>query len=130
MTSRKPDPPTDAELEEFYAGMSPVCAAVARRFPMTTCYTLGADGGHYWIYSYTVDSRDPSVPPTLRLIHGADSFNPGTVVFGADPDELVRCDCGKWEYPSDEQLAAFNAYAETLHPERGKYRVDNRKKRR
>ena len=75
---------------------------VAEQFDPNTCYRSKNNArGHYCLYSFD-ENEDGTV--TLRIIHGRDSFFPGTMVFGIDPNNLVLCDCGKWEPATEEDL--------------------------
>jgi hypothetical protein len=58
---------------------------------------------HYTIKSYDTDAHGVI---TLTLIHGSDSALPGIGTFGQEPEQLIPCDCGHWEFPGPEQLAA------------------------
>ena len=122
--SRKPKPKDEISpeaWEEYYAGMTPGCARMARRFPPNQCYRDKDHAtAHYWIHAYSEDIRYPEAKPKVKIMHGRDSFHPGTVVFGFDPEQLVPCDCGNFEFPTDEQMAALNAYVKTLDPNRRK----------
>jgi len=58
----------------------------------TPCYRMKADGGHghYKIIRCCPENK------TLFVLHGDDSFRPGTAVFGVRPDNLSLCGCGNW----------------------------------
>jgi len=95
--------------EAFCAGVPDYVAAVARKYPCDRCYRSTENPGfHYWIYSY---EENADWVCTLKLIHGLDSTLPGTYTFGQPPDQLLPCDCGKWEMPSKEICDAVAASA-------------------
>ena len=102
---------SEQELEDWLATRPPAVAAVARRFPPTTCYRSTENRGHYLIGSY----EEPKCGGvTVKLIHGADSFLPGIVVFGVDPETLISCDCGEWNWPTPEQTLEIREQIERM----------------
>ena len=74
---------------------------VAERFDPSRCYRSKNDTGHYGLCSFE-ENEDGTV--TLKIVHGGDSYFPGTIVFGVNPDSLVLCDCGKWKPATQEDL--------------------------
>ena len=72
------------------------------KYPPDTCYRLKDYDGHY-ILTNTDISHDGKI--TVRILPSRDSYLPGVLVFGVLPTELVRCDCGKWEPPTEDQIA-------------------------
>lgn len=92
-------------------------AEVQERYPSTTCYRDADPRHHFWIHSYERpgDNRACLTPGcthehhttdrvTVTIIHGSDSSSPGVATFGVDPTTLHRCDCGRWRWPTDEQI--------------------------
>lgn len=94
--------------QEWIESRPPKIREIARRFP-PDCYRLRDTRGHYHIYSYgeTTDGR-----VVIQVAHGADSNLPGVMVFGIDPEELIHCSCGRWEWPSEEQTLITAALLE------------------
>lgn len=96
--------PSPEDLAQFEAWLAerPAIAEVARAHSPFHCYRLKDHNpkGHYSIHAY--DELEDGVALTLR--HGRDSTLPGVGVFGIKPEELIVCDCGKWEFPRLEQL--------------------------
>lgn len=90
-----------AVWEEWLAGRPPAIQEVARRYPPNCYRNKNNDRAHYILHAYE-EPKDDS-PVTVKVIHGADSFAPGFMVFGFKPDDLVVCGCGKWEPATDEQ---------------------------
>ena len=72
------------------------------KYPPDTCYRDKDNDGHY-ILTNTDISYEGTI--TVCILHGRDSYLPGVLVFGVPPTELVRCDCGKWEPPTEHQIA-------------------------
>jgi hypothetical protein len=94
--------PDEATLLEFEAwlGERPQIADLVRAVPPWHCYRMPSTPlGHYRVYSYSEDG-------TCTVSHGADSFMPGLSVFGIRPSDLIVCDCGKWEHPTEAQCEA------------------------
>ncbi len=74
---------------------------VAKNFNPLKCYRAKDNDGHYALVSFE-ENGDGTV--TLKIAHGSDSYFPGTMVFGVHPENLVLCDCGKWEPATQEDL--------------------------
>lgn len=90
------------QMREWLAQRPKIIQDMATAYPPWHCYRLAKSHGHYTIYSYCEDS-------TVTLTHGDDSTLPGLQVFGIAPEALVVCDCGSWEFPTDEKIAATRA---------------------
>lgn len=73
-----------------------------RQYP-NTCYRMTTNDGHYRITGLD-GTADGEI--TAQIVHGRDSYFPGVRAFGVHLNELVRCDCGKWEFPTREQIEA------------------------
>lgn len=72
--------------------------------PPALCYRLSNDPNHRGHYAfYSIYERDDG-KVLLTIAHGKDSFSPGLRVFGISPEEMVPCNCGKWEPPTQEQI--------------------------
>jgi hypothetical protein len=107
----KPDEDT---LRNFEAWLDerPQIRELVNAAPPWHCYRIkDHPGGHYSIHSY----NDAG---TLTLIHGADSFLPGVSTFGHKPESLVVCDCGTYEWATDQQSEATNAFLDQVAKER------------
>lgn len=102
--------PTEAEFQAWLADRPESVRRVAAVVPLTTCYRLKSTGerGHYMVHSYAENG-------TLTLRHGRDSTLPGVGVFGINPEDVVRCGCGKWEPPTEAQYRATKARIEREH---------------
>lgn len=87
-------------LQKWIDERPPAVRAVALRFPPDGCYRIHGRG-HYIIRSYG-EQADGAV--SLTMAHGRDSFLPGVAVFGIDPEKLEACGCGKWKWPSSDQV--------------------------
>jgi hypothetical protein len=95
---------SDETFQQFLNAAREECPAaveVLARLKPDTCYRFAneADGGkgHYMICAYAVDEDDQ---PVVSLEHGADSYVPGTQVFGVKPHMITTCGCGAWKrYP-------------------------------
>lgn len=94
-----------AEWDAWVQGRPPAVRAVAEKFPPWVCLRdIQTGRGHYIVLAF--DEAEGDAPVTLRVAHGADSFMPGFEVFGTAPEDMAPCDCGKWEWPSEEQADA------------------------
>lgn len=94
----------DAEFEADLPNMpSDKMREVAKQYPGNYCYRRlePSKRTHYVITAY---DETPEGEIVVRLLHGSDSFLPGIEVFGVAPATLVRCSCGQWTLPSDEEL--------------------------
>jgi hypothetical protein len=65
------------------------------------------------------EPEDKKAPVTVKILHGADSFLPGMLVFGHPPEDLVRCGCGKWQEPTQDEADATFAVSVALAPSLG-----------
>jgi hypothetical protein len=97
----------NAKLKAWIKTLPKKVQKVANEYPGDTCYIK--DRGHYKIRSYD-EEKDGSV--SLQLIHGRDSFLPGVVVFGIKPAGLLKCKCGRWKSPTEEQTVVTLAMIE------------------
>jgi len=70
---------------------------------LADCYRTTDTDGHYKLVTLE-EPHDETVPITCKLLHGADSFAPGIVVFGVALTKLVACNCGHWDYPTSDQI--------------------------
>lgn len=100
MSGVKYNPTTQdrAQMEAWLKERPEIIQRMAAKFPPWHCYRLAKSGGHYTIYSYCENG-------TVMLTHGDDSTLPGVEVFGIAPDDLIVCDCGKWEFPTAKNIA-------------------------
>lgn len=109
MTEKKKlDRVSPEEMEAWCAQLPDFVAAVARKYPPDRCYRSTQNPRfHYVIGSYEENAGNVC---TLKLVHGRDSTLPGVATFGQPPDQLIECDCGKWEPPTDGQTAVTGAW--------------------
>lgn len=109
MPSDHLDEEGEKQFQLWLADRPQVIRDMAKRMPPNTCYRQrdGNPMGHYTLYSYSEDG-------TVSLVHGADSFLPGVMVFGVREDACVRCDCGNWKPPSEEAARATRAYIDVV----------------
>lgn len=108
LTPSKLTDDTRAKLAAWIEDMPPEIAAVARAYPMTTCYRSSEDPKwHYVIQGYDQDKEGGAI--TVTLVHGSDSTLPGVCTFGQAIEQLIKCDCGKWEGPTVMQTKATHA---------------------
>lgn len=63
---------------------------------------------HYALLSYDEDKKTGAV--SLTLGHGSDSTLPGVQVFGATPNTVDRCGCGKWRHANHAQRLAMDKH--------------------
>lgn len=104
---------------EFLDSLSPAVRAIALKYPVgdyatgsTYCYRSSEDPlFHYAIMSYVDDPDDVDGKVMVTLVHGQDSPGPGAVVFGQDPAQLTRCNCGHWLPPTKEDTWRVRARA-------------------
>jgi len=94
----------EVEWAKLLAGMGSACRELAERYPAVrnghvACYRSTENPRHHYrIYSYNENL-------TVTLIHGDDSSLPGVNTFGQPAEQLIACDCGKWEWPTEENIA-------------------------
>ena len=94
-------PEQEQALEEFLQELPEDTQRIARIYPPTICYkSKQSPRYHYMILSYSDKPEGPDGAVTVTLIHGADSSLPGVATFGQEPEQLIVCDCGKWEPPT------------------------------
>lgn len=103
----------DAKFAEWLAARPRVIQDMAREHPPNRCYRSKVNSGHYIIHAYSEGG-------TMTLIHGHDSFLPGVATFGQDPNQLVDCGCGNWEWPTEDQAEKVRAFIERQARKRGK----------
>ena len=102
-------PVDDEEYRRWFEALPPHVQPIASKYPpakdgVLLCYRSTEHARlHYTIRSY---SENPNGTVTVTLVHGSDSSLPGIATFGQDPAQLLVCGCGKWEFPTDEQIAA------------------------
>jgi hypothetical protein len=95
----------DAELRQM---TSPKMKRVALRYPATQCYRHANNPfWHVWIASYYMLNEEG--PVFVVLMHGRDSTTPGSRVYHQDATLLLPCSCGKWQWPTERQLAERRA---------------------
>ncbi len=93
----------DKETQDWYRTRPASVKKAILSCPPDECYR-GKDGkGHYILRSYVERKGEPT---RLTMVHGRDSFWPGTIVFGMPPEDLKICGCGKWRPPTKQQIAA------------------------
>lgn len=113
-----------ARNEEFISSRPPRVAAVMRRYPAAICYRSTQNPKfHYTLYSVSEPKGtgdDDNLPITVTLVHGRDSTLPGTATFGQDPDQLIRCNCGNWEGPTEDQRDDRTRHVERHWESQGK----------
>lgn len=103
----------------FLKKLPPHVAEVVREYPATTCYRSIENEGHYWIYSYGEPPTKDGIV-TVKIVHGRDSYLPGVMVFGVQIGSLVKCGCGKWESPTEEQFMERRVHIEEHHEALGR----------
>jgi len=116
---------TNEQWDAWVAGRPAAVAAAARRYPgwkdgALVCYRSTENPRfHYTIYSY---GERPDGTVTAKLIHGSDSTLPGAATFGQPLEQLITCQCGAWQPPSDEQvqrthqrLSSFGSVTDPIH---------------
>lgn len=107
--------PDEEMLRNFHAWVDerPAIRELVTAAPPWHCYRLKDHNprGHYSIHAYNENG-------TLTLIHGADSTLPGVGTFGHKPETLIVCDCGKYEWATDQQIAASGEYIEQVAKDR------------
>lgn len=107
----------DKGYQSWLAELPSKVREVAAKYPSSKCYRSTENPlFHYKISSYGEHKDTGDV--TLTLVHGRDSMRPGIATFGQPPDQLLPCDCGKWEPPTPEQKAAT---AEWIEQERARF---------
>jgi hypothetical protein len=113
-----------ARFEAWIASRPARVQAVIRAYPAIdedgepVCYRMTTNAtAHMTIRSY--DEPKDDMPVTLTIIHGRDSSLPGVATFGQPPEVLVPCGCGKWRWPTPEQLAATRRKIERRMRRRG-----------
>src|SRR5688572_25903245 len=107
----------DKKIEDFNAWaetLPPPLRAIAEAYPMYECWRSTRNEGHYRIISYSTPKGQPE-PVTVTIAHGSDSYLPGVATYDQPPDQLIKCGCGKWEWPSQEQIARTRAYLTENH---------------
>lgn len=108
-----PTPEDIERLEKWCAARPPRVAELARRFPPWNCYRSKENPRmHYTIYSIG-EPKEPDGPMTLTLVHGADSTLPGVSTFG-HPEQLIVCNCGHWQPPTEAQQEAMREHLDAL----------------
>jgi hypothetical protein len=103
--------------QDWLDSLPPEVRAVVIAYPPSGCCRMQGDRGHYRVCGYGRDRQTGKV--MVELAHGRDSFNPGFAVFGIDPDAVTRCDCGKWERPSPEQVEEAEREVRAIQAARG-----------
>jgi len=106
----------DDEWQVWVSERPEAVRAAARRWPgcsggKLVCYRSTENPRfHYTIYSYA----ETPTGVTCSLVHGRDSTLPGITTFGQPLEQLIRCDCGKWDPPTVEQKRATHKRLERL----------------
>ena len=113
------DPDRIKETVEWIASRPAVVkVAISKCPPWIPCYRMKDNRGHYAIVSYGEPLDDSS--SRLTIAHGRDSYLAGIGVFGIDPDDMIPCGCGEFEWPTDEQYEDRRREAERLNEDRRK----------
>lgn len=103
----------ERDFEEWLKDKSPAVQEAARKYPPLGCYRDKRNyNGHYIVTGYGEPLDGSAV--TVALQHGADSYLPGVSTAGFDPEQLVACNCGWWQQPTDEQLKAMKEHFAAL----------------
>ena len=101
----------DVEMREWYAARPERVREVMRRVPPFWCYRTMENDGHYKLYSYD-EQTDGKI--TLRIIHGSGDRLAGIYVFGIDPETLIPCRCGTWQWPDADEVKATREKIELI----------------
>ncbi len=91
----------EAEIEDFPESVK----AVARKYPANICWRSTEDPEfHYCIIDYAraKNKETGEEKITVTLAHSSGTRRAGIATFGQDPTQLIRCGCGKWKAPTQE----------------------------
>src|SRR5262245_2908189 len=89
----------DDRNRKWYASLKDWNKASVRAFPPWECYRVDGEG-HYRIHARGLDNDGV----VYFMNHGRDSFWPGINVAGIRADQITLCGCGKWQWPTHEQV--------------------------
>jgi hypothetical protein len=104
-------------LAEVESSTPPHVVAAMRRYPPTQCYRSTQNPRfHYVIERYQSSTDHDRVGAVL--MHGADSTLPGVGTFGQPLEQLIPCNCGKWEPPTEAQKLATHKRMQRMAQER------------
>lgn len=82
---------------------------VARRYPAYECWRSDENPEfHYKIIDYAHHRATGEV--LLTLVHARGTSRAGVATYGQAPGQLIRCGCGKWAPPTDEEKERIGAH--------------------